>query len=74
MQSLPLVVPKTAFRLKCRFGIHLILEIKDLLVELGMKVGVQGLLRLTWDKSEHWEMLGSDLGWLSCHMAHHPQS
>lgn len=44
MQSLPLVVPKTAFRLKCWFDIHLILEIKDLMVELGMKPGVQVLL------------------------------
>lgn len=40
MQSLPLMVPKTAFRLKCWFGIDSILEIKDLLVELGMKLGV----------------------------------
>lgn len=34
-----------------------------------MKLGVQVLLQLMWDKSEHYGNLGSDLGWLSCYMA-----
>lgn len=46
------MIPKTAFRLKCQIGIQL--KSKDFLVELGMKLGVQILLQLTWDKSEHY--------------------